>query len=122
MNDVGGQVRLFAESISARMRGNEPPEGGYRGDYIAELANDLAAAGADPDDLDELARRGTEEMRKRIEATLDRFGVRFDTWFSERSVHESGKVEAAIEQLRQRGHVYESDGAVWLRTTEFGDD
>jgi arginyl-tRNA synthetase len=122
MNDVGGQVRLFADSIAARMRGIEPPDDGYRGDYVAELAGDLAAAGADPGDLEDLAGRGTEAMRRRIEATLDRFGVRFDTWFSERSLHESGMVQAAIEQLRQRGHVYESEGAVWLRTSELGDD
>ena len=61
-------------------------------------------------------------MRERIEATLDRFGVRFDTWFSERSLHDGGKIEAAIEYLRGRGHVYESEGAVWLRTSELGDD
>ena len=61
-------------------------------------------------------------MRDRIEATLDRFGVRFDTWFSERSLHEGGKIEAAIADLRGRGHVYDSDGAVWLRTSELGDD
>ena len=61
-------------------------------------------------------------MRERIEATLDRFGVRFDSWFSERSLHGSGELERSIEALRARGHVYESEGAVWLRTTEFGDD
>jgi arginyl-tRNA synthetase len=122
LNDVGGQVRLFAESIAARMRGAQPPEDGYRGDYVAQLAGELAAVGADPADLEDLARRGTKAMRERIEATLERFGVRFDTWFSERSLHEDGKVDAAISQLRERGHVYESEGAVWLRTTEFGDD
>jgi arginyl-tRNA synthetase len=122
LNDVGGQVRSFAESIAARMRGHEPPEDGYTGDYVAELARELAAAGADPADVDGLARRGTEAMRGRIEATLERFGVRFDTWFSERSLHERGKVAAAIDDLRSRGHVYDSEGAVWLRTTTFGDD
>ena len=61
-------------------------------------------------------------MRERIEATLERFGVHFDTWFSERSLHESGALEATLAELRERGHVYESEGAVWLRTTEFGDD
>jgi arginyl-tRNA synthetase len=87
-----------------------------------ELAADLASGGADPADLDGLARAGTEAMRERIEATLDRFGVRFDTWFSERSLHEEDKISAAIEQLRDRGHVYESEGAIWLRTSDFGDD
>jgi arginyl-tRNA synthetase len=122
LNDTGGQVRRFAESIAARMQGAEPPEDGYRGEYVIELARDLEAEGIVPADLDQLARRGTAAMRERIEATLERFGVRFDTWFSERSLHEADGVEAAIEHLRERGHVYDSEGAVWLRTTELGDD
>jgi arginyl-tRNA synthetase len=122
LNDVGTQVRRFAEAIAARMRGEEPPEDGYRGEYVSELARDLASAGADPADLEGLARAGTEAMRSRIEATLERFGVRFDTWFSERSLHDRGEIEAAIEYLRARGHVYDDQGAVWLRTSEFGDD
>ena len=115
-------MRRFAESIAARMQGMEPPEGGYQGEYVAELARELSGAGADPGDLDEVARRGIEVMRGRIEATLDRFGVRFDSWFSERSLHGAGGVERSIETLRARGHVYESEGAIWLRTTAFGDD
>jgi arginyl-tRNA synthetase len=122
LNDAGGQVRRFAESIAARMEGREPPEDGYAGEYVGELATELSTAGADPTDLDDLARRGTEAMRERIDATLERFGVGFDSWFSERSLHESGQVEASIEAMRERGHVYESEGAVWLRTTAFGDD
>jgi arginyl-tRNA synthetase len=122
LNDVGTQVRRFAEAIAARMRGEEPPEDGYRGEYVIELARGLASAGADPADLEGLARAGTEAMRARIEATLERFGVRFDTWFSERSLHDRGEIEAAIEYLRSRGHVYASEDAVWLRTSEFGDD
>ena len=122
MNDTGSQVRLFAESIAARMRGAEPPADGYAGEYVAELAEELSRAGAAPDDLDALGRLGTEAMRSRIEATLERFGVRYDTWFSERSLQESGALEATIAELRERGHVYESEGAVWLRTTSFGDD
>jgi arginyl-tRNA synthetase len=122
LNDAGGQVRRFAESIAARMRGREPPDEGYQGEYVAELASVLSAAGADPGDLDDLALRGIEAMRERIEATLDRFGVRFDSWFSERSLFAAGELERAIEALRARGHVYESEGAIWLRTTAFGDD
>jgi arginyl-tRNA synthetase len=121
LNDTGSQVRLFAESIAARMRDQEPPPGGYSGDYVRELAEELRS-GADPDDLDALARLGTEAMRTRIEATLSRFGIRFDTWFSERSLHESGGLEATLAELRERGHVYDSEGAVWLRTTDFSDD
>jgi arginyl-tRNA synthetase len=122
LNDARTQVQLFAESIAARMRGAEPPEEGYAGDYVRDLAAELATAGATPDDIDELARRATETMRLRIQATLERFGVHYDTWSSERALRESGRVEHAIEELRAHGHVYESEGAVWLRTTAFGDD
>jgi arginyl-tRNA synthetase len=122
LNDMGRQVRQFGLSIAARMRGSEPPEDGYRGDYVIDLAETLTAEGADPDDVEGLARRGVEAMRERIESTLVRFGVRFDTWSSERSVYDRGAVDTAIEALREGGHVYESEGAVWLRTTDFGDD
>ena len=121
VNDAGTQVRLFAASVAARMRGTELPEDGYAGDYVAELAAELAS-GSDPADLEALEVAATDAMRNRIEATLERFGVHYDTWSSERSLRDSGAVERAIEQLRERGHVYDSDGAVWLRTTEFGDD
>jgi arginyl-tRNA synthetase len=122
VNDVGGQVQRFAVSVAARMRNEEPPEDGYAGDYVTALADELAADGVGPDDLDELGRRATAAMRERIEATLERFRVHYDTWFSERSLHDAGKVEAALDELRGSGHVYESEGAIWLRTTEFGDD
>ncbi len=122
LNDAGTQVRKFAESIAARMRGAEPPADGYEGEYVAELASDLAAAGAGPDDVDRLERLGTDAMKDRIRATLERFGVEFDTWSSERALRDSGRVEHAVDELRGHGHVYESEGAVWLRTTEFGDD
>jgi arginyl-tRNA synthetase len=122
LNDMGRQVRQFGESIAARMRGEEPPEDGYRGEYVIELAEQLAGEGLDPGDPDTLARRGIDAMRERIEETLIRFGVRFDTWSSERSVYERGGLESTIAALREHGHVYESEGAVWLRTTTFGDD
>jgi arginyl-tRNA synthetase len=122
LNDVGSQVRLFAESIAARMRGQEPPPDGYAGDYVTELAKELASAGTEPGDSEALGRLGTEAMRTRIEATLKRFGIDFDNWFSERDLHESGLLAATLAELRERGHVYDRDGAVWLRTTQFGDD
>lgn len=122
VNDAGTQIRNFAASIAARMRGEEPPEDGYAGEYIGELADELRAEGVEPDDLDRLAIRGVELMRARIEATLERFGVRFDVWSSERALHEAGAVTKMVERLREAGHVFERDGAVWLRTTEFGDD
>ena len=122
LNDVGGQVDRFAASIAARMRGEEPAEDGYSGDYVAELAKEMTQEGIGADDLDTLARRGTEAMRERIAATLDRFGVHFDVWFSERTLHDGGAIEATVAELRERGHAYDRDGAVWLRTTDAGDD
>ncbi len=122
VNDAGSQVRLFAESIAARMAGSEPPGEGYAGDYVTELADQLRAAGAAAGDLDALGRLGIEAMRERAEETLERFGVHYDSWFSERRLYDSGLFEETLAELRQRGHVYDSEGAVWLRTTEFGDD
>jgi arginyl-tRNA synthetase len=122
LNDVGGQVRRFAESIAARMRGEDPPEDGYEGAYVEELARELAGGGVSADDLDALERFGVERMREAIAATLERFRVHHDTWSSERELYESGRAQAALDELRGRGHVYESEGATWLRSTEFGDD
>jgi arginyl-tRNA synthetase len=122
INDAGTQIRLFAESIAARMRGEDPPEGGYAGDYVTDLATVLSGQGGDAQDLENLERLGVAAMRERIEHTLREFGVEFDTWASERALRDAGAVEHALERLREQGHVYEHDGAVWLRTTDFGDD
>src|SRR5829696_8925399 len=122
VNDRGGQIDAFAKSIGARMTGEPLPEDGYEGEYVGELAKGLQQEGLGAEDLDALARRGTSIMREAIEETLRRYNVVFDTWSSERSLHESGAVERALEQAREAGHVYESEGATWLRTTEFGDD
>ena len=120
VNDAGGQVRRFGESIKARARGEEPPDDGYRGEYVVEIANQIeGAADADPDDL---ARRGVELMIEGVQKTLERFGVEMDRFFFEHSVHEKGEIEHAIEILDQHGHIYEHEDAVWLRTTRFGDD
>jgi arginyl-tRNA synthetase len=121
LNDAGGQVDRFAASLAAAIRGELPPEDGYSGEYVAGLAALLQREGVDPADLAALGVRGTAVMQERIEATLKRFGVRFDTWFSERSLHEAGAVEATVEELRARGHVFDDGGAVWLRTTGFAD-
>jgi arginyl-tRNA synthetase len=122
VNDHGSQVRKLGESIRARARGEEPPADGYQGDYVTELAAAIpGAADADPD---ELARAGVEIMVERIRATLERFRVHFDTWFSERRLHEAepSPVDQHYAELEDVGHVYRSDGAVWLRTSAFGDD
>jgi arginyl-tRNA synthetase len=122
VNDRGGQIDRFGASIAARMRGEPVPEDGYEGEYVVEIAKTVEAEGISPDDLDSLARRGVALMLAAIEETLRRYDVVFDTWSSENALHESGAVERALDRARQTGHVYESEGATWLRTSEFGDD
>jgi arginyl-tRNA synthetase len=122
VNDAGGQIERFAESIAARMTGAEVPEGGYEGEYVAELAVRIAAEGIDPIDRETVGNRGVELELEAVRATLDRFGVGFDTWFSERSLYERGEVESALADLDRGGHTYRHEGALWLRTTAFGDD
>jgi arginyl-tRNA synthetase len=122
VNDRGGQIDRFAGSIAARMKGEPVPEDGYEGEYVVEIGRTLEQEGIDPGDFDALARRGVALMLAAIEETLLRYRVVFDTWSSERALHESGAVERALEEAREAGHVYESEGATWLRTTTFGDD
>jgi arginyl-tRNA synthetase len=120
VNDVGGQVVRFGESIKARARGEEPPEDGYRGDYVNEIAAQIPdAADRDPD---ELARIGVELMVKEIAKTLERFRVHMDDFFSERTLHESGAVDEVLGPLIESGLVFDSDGATWMRTSQMGDD
>ena len=122
VNDHGSQVRKLGESVGARARGEAVPEDGYAGDYVADLAARIpGAAEADPD---ELAARAVEEIVAAIRATLVRFRVQFDTWFSERTLHEAdpSAVEQHYAELERQGHLYRSEGAVWLRTSAFGDD
>jgi arginyl-tRNA synthetase len=120
VNDQGSQVLRFGESIRARARGEEPPEDGYRGEYVTELAARIpGAADADPADL---ALAGVEVMLEEIAKTLERFRVHMDSFFSERSLYERGEIEKTLAQLEQSGHVYSSEGATWLRSTTFEDD
>ncbi|HET9658632.1 MAG TPA: arginine--tRNA ligase [Kineosporiaceae bacterium] len=132
-NDHGAQIDRFARSLLARARGQEAPEDGYGGQYIEDIATRVladAAAAGEPNPLDladeqaqEVFRaRGVELMFGEIKASLHDFGVDFDVYFHENSLHESGAVQHAVDRLRELGHIYEADGAVWLRTTEFGDD
>ncbi|MEI2701097.1 MAG: arginine--tRNA ligase [Baekduia sp.] len=126
VNDFGTQALKFAESVQARARGEEVPEDGYPGDYVAAIALQVPDAASRP--VAEIAPEAIELMRERIAASLHAFGVEFDVWFSERSLHETrpGKelsgVEHGFEVLEQHGHTYRTDGALWLRTTDFGDD
>jgi arginyl-tRNA synthetase len=112
-NDRGVQMALFGRSIAAYKDGTEPPEDGYKGGYVAEWAAEMPD-GADP------AEWGYARARRDIADTLAAMGVRYDTWFSERSMVASGAMDKALDDLRARGVVYDADGAVWLRTTEFG--
>jgi arginyl-tRNA synthetase len=121
-NDAGSQIRKLGESIRARARGETVPEDGYEGEYVAELAAEIpGAADGDPD---ELAHAGIALLMGGIRATLARYRVDFDVWFSERTLHEGdpSPIDHAFAELRERGHLYESEGALWLRTTTFGDD
>jgi arginyl-tRNA synthetase len=121
-NDAGNQIRLLGESVQARARGEDVPEGGYRGEYVAELAAEIpGSAEADPD---ELARQAVERLLAQIKATLERYGVHFDHFFSERTLHEGSPsaLERALSVVQEAGHLYRSEGATWLRTTSFGDD
>ena len=121
-NDAGGQIRLLGASVRARARGEEVPEGGYQGEYILELAQEIEGAAArDPDDLAEAA---VALLLAQIKATLERYGVHYDGFFSEQTLHEGkpSALDRALEVLESSGHLYRSEGAAWLRTTEFGDD
>lgn len=122
VNDAGSQIGRFADSIAARMRGEEPPEDGYAGAYVTELAERLQGEGVDPADRETLEARGIELMLGEVRQTLERFGVSFDSFFSERSLYAKGEVDAALAELEKRGHTYHSEDALWLRTTDFGDD
>ena len=115
VNDAGTQVRKFGEAIRARARGEEPEE--YRGEYVQRLADEIDGA-ADMEPL-ELARRGIDHLLEGVERTLARFRVRMDRYFRESSLHGDGAVEEVLARLDD---TYESEGALWLRTTALGDD
>jgi arginyl-tRNA synthetase len=120
-NDAGGQIRRLGESIKALALAEPVPEDGYQGDYVAELAAQIPGAASDP--VDNVAARAVSVLLEQIKTTLDRYGVHFDTFFSERALHEGSPsaVEQALARLDAAGHVYKSEGAVWVRTTTFGD-
>ncbi|TMC14494.1 MAG: arginine--tRNA ligase [Chloroflexi bacterium] len=113
INDYGRQARLFGASILARLRNQNPPANGYVGDYVTELA-ELARAAAVPETEEALQEFGLELMVERFKALLERLGVRYHEWFSERSLWESGEAQKAIDRLRQRGLLRERDGATWF--------
>ncbi|MEY3686628.1 MAG: hypothetical protein RLZZ73_486 [Actinomycetota bacterium] len=128
INDRGNQMDLFGQSVEAAALGNPIPEDGYQGEYIKDLAAEVVSANAGilnlPTQERFIAFREAAYMaqladQKRV---LETFQTKFDVWFSERSLHDSGAVDHGLEKLRSQGHVYEVDGATWLRTTDFTDD
>ncbi|MGZ6313446.1 MAG: arginine--tRNA ligase [Candidatus Limnocylindrales bacterium] len=127
-NDFGSQVRNLGAAVRARREGTAIPEDGYHGAYVADLAAALPddlwatamAPGADTDEL--LGRWASEQVREGIARSLAGLGVRFDVWKSEGSLYAEGWVQRAVERLRSAGALYEQDGALWFRSTTFGDD
>jgi len=134
INDAGNQIHNLALSLEARYRQElgqaaEMPEDGYYGEDIIAFAKELAAEKGDallrlPEEerLKFFREYGLKRELDKIRRDLERFRVRFDVWFSETSLYETGKTEEVLEELRKRGKVYESEGAIWLRTTDYGDD
>lgn len=134
VNDYGGQVETLARSVEARYlelmgRSAEFPTDGYQGAYVGEIARrilELEGPGlADAGEADRLARIQAHALRlmvDEIRGTLEAFGIRFDTWFSERTLYERGDVPRCLDALRERDLIYEQDGALWFRSTRFGDD
>ena len=138
-NDAGAQIANLALSVQARCKGVEPeqagwPENGYRGEYIKDVAKAYLAgesvkaddqdvtAAADPDDLEAIRRFAVACLRREQDLDLKAFGVHFDVYYLESSLYSDGKVEQTVEALLKSGHTFEQDGALWLRTTDFGDD
>ena len=127
-NDHGAQIDRFSRSLMAAAKGEAAPEDGYAGQYITEIAQEILAL--EPDvlslsekDAQEVFRaRGVEMMFASIQKSLEEFGVKFDVYFHENSLYESGAVEKSIARLKSLGHMFEAEGALWLRSSEFGDD
>lgn len=128
INDRGVQMEKFGASVMAAAHGEPAPEDGYHGGYVLDLAAAIVAASPQflelPAAEQQVAFREAAYERQLAQqrAVLDIFRTRFDTWSSERDLHDSGAVERGLQRLREQGHVVERDGAVWLVTTDFGDD
>ena len=128
INDAGVQISKFGGSLRASANKRPVPDDGYVGEYINDIAARIVAGNEGilglPDD-EQAARFRSEGLRlmvAEIQKSMEDFGVHFDNWFSEQSLHASGAVEKAVERLREQGHIFTREGATWLRTTDFGDD
>ncbi len=122
INDRGRQMDLFGQSVQAAALGNPIPEDGYQGDYIKDLATIVVAENPGISTSEAFREAAYKVQLQEQQDVLKTFRTSFDVWFSERSLHESGAVEHGMDKLRAQGHVFEEAGAVWLRTTDFGDD
>ena len=128
INDRGNQMDLFGKSVQAAALGLPIPEDGYQGEYIADIAGVVLAENPEITKLESETRliaireAAYKWQLKDQQRVLDTFNTHFDVWFSERSLHDGGSVEHGLDKLRAQGHVFELDGATWLRTTDFGDD
>jgi arginyl-tRNA synthetase len=126
-NDAGAQIHNLALSVQARARGSKPedpgwPADGYRGEYIAEIARNFIAAAGDTGDVEAVRGFAVAALRREQDADLQAFGVRFDVYYLESSLYTDGRVAAVVEALVAGGHTYEQEGALWLRTSDYGDD
>ncbi|HEY9376638.1 MAG TPA: arginine--tRNA ligase [Jiangellaceae bacterium] len=127
-NDHGAQIDRFAQSLLAAARGEQTPDDGYGGEYIGEIAAEIVEKHpdvremSDSDAREVFRREGVELMFAEIKRSLHEFGVDFDVYFHEDSLHQTGAVQHAVERLRELGHLYEKEGALWLRSTALGDD
>jgi arginyl-tRNA synthetase len=121
-NDAGSQIRLLGESVIARARGEDVPEGGYQGDYVADLGSEIDGVLERP--VAEVSAAAVDLLLTQIKATLERYGVHYDRFFSERTLHEGSPsyLDRALAIVDEAGHSYRADGALWLRTTAFGDE
>ncbi len=126
-NDAGAQIDKLALSVQARAKGRKPgaagwPEEGYNGEYIEDIAREYMAGKADVEDLEAIREFAVTYLRAEQDADLLAFGVKFDVYYLESSLYTDGKVDAAVKALLASGKAYEKDGALWLRTTDYGDD
>ena len=122
INDRGRQMELFGQSVQAAATGKPIPEDGYQGNYISDLAKEVLATTPGATTVEDFREAAYKVQLSQQQRVLETFNTHFDVWFSERSLHESGAVEHGLVKLREQGHVFEEAGAVWLRTTDFGDD
>lgn len=122
INDRGRQMDLFGQSVQAAALGKPVPEDGYQGGYIHDLAIEVLASNPGATTAEDFREAAYQVQLAQQQRVLETFNTHFDVWFSERSLHESGAVEHGLVKLREQGHVFEEAGAVWLRTSDFGDD